>query len=172
MKQEEFIEVLKEEGYSYEIEGDKLVVDLHNNYLGNIHLDIESIPPNVMFRNRGSLYLSELKSIPSGVEFRNTDGVHLKSVKSLSPDVEFRNGGIVRLKGIDDLPPGVEFNNGDYVYFNNLKSIPPGVVFNNGGDVHLNALIGEWIFEWEGNIEGIDSNRLLNVMINKGIFER
>jgi hypothetical protein len=31
-------------------------------------------------------------------------------------------------------------------------------------------LIGGWSNEWEGNIEGIDSKRLLNLMINKGMF--
>ena len=172
MTREEFIKVLKENDFSYKIEGDKLVVDLYNNYLGNIHLDIESIPPNVMFRNRGSLYLNELKSIPPGTKFRNTDGVHLKSVKSLSPDVEFRNGGIVRLREIDDLPPGIEFNNGDYVYFKDLKSISPGVVFKNEGPVLLKSIFGYRFDEWKGNIKGINSTKLLNLMISKGLFER
>jgi hypothetical protein len=46
------------------------------------------------------------------------------------------------------------------------------VVFENGGDVYLGSLIGGWLDDWNGNIEGIDSNRLLNSMINKGVFER
>ena len=53
-----------------------------------------------------------------------------------------------------------------------LTSISPGVVFNNRGDVDLGSLIRGWIDDWSGNIEGIDSNRLLNLMINKGLFER
>jgi hypothetical protein len=41
----------------------------------------------------------------------------------------------------------------------------------------LSSLIGgsipdKWFNKWKGNIEGIDSNRLLNKMINKGVFER
>jgi len=46
------------------------------------------------------------------------------------------------------------------------------VEFKNGGGVYLRALIGGTIFQWKGNIEGIDSKRLLNKMISKEIFER
>jgi len=64
------------------------------------------------------------------------------------------------------------FNNEDNVILNDLTSISSGVVFENGGDVHLKALRGDWFSKWKGNIEGIDSKRLLNFMISKGIFER
>ena len=87
MTQEEFIEILKEEGYSYDIEGDKLVV------------------------------------------------THER-------DVDLRA----------------------------LTSLPPGVVFSNGGGVYLRALIGEWISGLEGNIRGVTSKRLLNLMIKRGMF--
>jgi hypothetical protein len=58
-----------------------------------------------------------------------------------------------------------------------LTSLPPGVVFSNEGDVKLDSLIGGsipygWFSKWKGNIEGIDSKRLLNSMISKGVFER
>jgi hypothetical protein len=39
------------------------------------------------------------------------------------------------------------------------------------GGVLLRDLIGGF-GDWSGNIEGIDSKRLLNLMINKGVFER
>jgi hypothetical protein len=55
---------------------------------------------------------------------------------------------------------------------NSLTSLPPGVVFKNGGDVNLKALTGDWFSKWKGNIEGIDSKRLLNSMIKQGVFER
>jgi hypothetical protein len=50
-------------------------------------------------------------------------------------------------------------------------------VFSNEGDVKLDSLIGGsipygWFSKWKGNIEGIDSKRLLNSMISKGVFER
>jgi hypothetical protein len=46
------------------------------------------------------------------------------------------------------------------------------VVFDNGKDVDLYSIVEGWFYEWEGNIDGIDSKRLLNHMISKGLFER
>jgi hypothetical protein len=46
------------------------------------------------------------------------------------------------------------------------------VVFKNKGFVYLRALTGGWFGAWKGNIKGIDSKRLLNSMISKGVFER
>ena len=86
MTREEFIGVLEEEGYSYEIEGDKLVVT------------------------------------------------------------------------------------GWYVFLDSLETLPPGVEFKNGRDVYLSSLVGGRIDEWSGNIKGLDSKRLLNVMIKQGVF--
>jgi hypothetical protein len=107
MTQEEFIEVLKKKGYSYEIEGDQIVVT-----------------------RREDVYLEYLTSISPGVVFENRGGVNLRS----------------------------------------LTSIPPGVVFNNKGIVDLKSLTGGWFNKREGNIEDIDSKRLLNLMISKGVF--
>ena len=109
MTQEEFIKVLDEEGYSYEIEGDLIVV----TYYGR---------------------------------------VDLSSLTSLTPGVVFINGGFVDLESLTSLPPGVEFKNGE--------------------DVYLVYLVGGWFGEWQGNIEGIAPERLLNVMIKQGVFER
>jgi hypothetical protein len=44
------------------------------------------------------------------------------------------------------------------------------VEFRNGGDVFLDSLIDGWFSEWDGNIEGVDSNGLLNLMIKQGMF--
>jgi hypothetical protein len=44
------------------------------------------------------------------------------------------------------------------------------VEFRNGGDVSLDYLLGGNFTKWKGNIKGIDSNRLLNSMISKGVF--
>ena len=78
----------------------------------------------------------------------------------------------VDLESLTSLPPGVEFRNGGYVVLPSLTSLPSGVVFSNKGEVNLGYLIGRWFKEWKGNIEGIASKRLLNVMIKQGIFER
>ena len=129
MTQEEFISILDKKGYSYKIEGDRIVVT-HGGIVG---LDsLTSLPPGVEFKNGFHVYLASLTSLPLGVEFKNKGGVWLDSLTSISPGVEFRNKGGVLLRD----------------------------------------LIGGWFSDWNGNIEGIASKRLLNSMISKGLFER
>ena len=148
MTREEFTNVLDNYGYSYEIEGDRIIV----TYRGSVFLEsLTSLPPGVVFKNGGVVRLDYLTSLPPGVEFRNRGDVDLSALTSISPGVEFKNEGYVRL--------------------DSLTSLPPGVVFKNGGDVGLKS-IGEWFEYWKGNIEGIESNRLLNVMIKQRVFER
>jgi hypothetical protein len=75
------------------------------------------------------------------------------------------------LSSLESLPPGVRFENqGDDVYLSSLESLPPGVRFQNQGDVWLDTLVGGWFEKWAGNIEGVDPKRLLNLMIDKGVF--
>ena len=129
MTQEEFIEQLDKEGYSYEIEGAKVIVN------DALHMTITSIPSGVEFRNAGDVYLNSLTSPPLDVAFKNTGNVHLRSLTSLPPGMEFRNGG--------DVYTGI---------------------------IKIGSLVGGFFGDWKGNIEGIDSNRLLNVMIKQGVF--
>ena len=147
MTREEFIKELDREGYSYKIEGDKLVVTYDN-----------------------TVQLPSLKTLPPGVEFKNEGNVYLYSLETIPPGVEFKNGGGVFLPSLKTLPPGLEFKNGWYVDLSSLETLPPGVEFKNGGDVDLSSLVGGWFEDWKGNIKGIDSNRLLNLMISKGVF--
>ena len=149
MTQKAFIKQLDKKRYSYEIEGDRIVVTCK----GGVDLDdLTSLPLGVVFKNGGYVLLDSLTSLPSGVEFRNGWDVDLRSLTSLPPGVVFKNGGDVRLDSLTSLPPGVEFK--------------------NGRDVYLGYLIGRWFKEWKGNIKGIASKRLLNVMIKQGVFER
>ena len=106
----------------------------------------------IMITDRGGIYLDDLTSLPSVVEFRN--------------------GEIVSLASLETLPPGVEFRNGGSVFLDALTSLPSGVEFKNQLSVHLGFLIGGWNCDWEGNIKGIGSNRLLNKMISIGLFNR
>ena len=130
MTREEFIKVLDGKEYSYEIEGDKIIV----TYKGDLYLSTKSwTPPDV-------------------------------------PDEELSNRWDEWSNLLTSLPSGVEFRNERHVYLEALTSLPPGVEFRNGGYVYLSALIGGWLHEWEGNIKGIDSKRLLNLMISKGMF--
>jgi hypothetical protein len=134
MTQKEFISILKEEEYSYDVEGDLIVVT-GGDKDGYVNLNaLTSLPPGVVFKNRGDVELRALTSLPSGVKFEN----------------------------------------GGDVYLSALTSLPPGVVFKNEGSVKLSALIGGggWFEDWSGNIEGIGSKRLLNMMIKQGIFKK
>ena len=78
----------------------------------------------------------------------------------------------VFLGSLTSLPPGVEFRNEGHVYLYSLASLPPGVEFRNEGYVNLDSLTGGRFYDWKGNIEGIDSKRLLNKMISLGLFDR
>ena len=149
MTKKEFKQVLERKGYSYKIEGDKIVVTYE---MGVDLRSLTSLPPGVKFNNGGSIDLYYLTSLP--------------------PGVAFRNGGSVNLNSLTSLPPDVEFNSEGYVDLGALTSLPPGVVFKNRGRVYLRSLTGRWFDEWKGNIEGIDSKMLLNVMIKQGLFER
>jgi hypothetical protein len=147
MTREEFIEILEEKGYSYKIEGDKIVIN-HKRWVDLRLLD--SLPSDVVFRNEGYVELNSLTTLPPGIEFKNVGDLWLDSLTSL--------------------PSGMEFNNEGYVSLRSLTSISPGVGFKNEGGVYLESLIRGWIYTWTGNIEGIDSKMLLNVMIKRGLF--
>ena len=110
MTREEFIKVLDEEGYSYEIEGDRIVVTY---------------------------------------------------------------GYGVDLSALTSIPPGVEFKNGGYISLSSLKTLSPGVKFEHG-NVNLYSLVGGngRFSDWSGNIDGIEPKRLLNKMIELGLFDR
>lgn len=159
-REEEFMDLLGEKEYSYETEGDKIVVTNRN-----LHVDldfIETLPPDVKFENRGYVDLGSLTALPPGAEFKNGGGVYLESLTALPPEMEFKNGGDVDLRSLKALSPGVEFNNmGDA----NLRSLM------GAGRIHP-ALRAGWFDDWGGNIEDIDSNRLLNKMISIGLFDR
>ena len=134
MTREEFIKELEKGGlhdkiYSYEIEGDKIIVTSDND---DIWLTLDNIPSGIAFNNRGEVHLRSFNPIPSGVEFRNGKLVWIEFIKSIYPGVVFANGTIVNMPSI----------------------IPDSSYFHN----------------WKGNIEGVDSKRLLNLMISKGVF--
>jgi hypothetical protein len=127
MTQEEFIGVLDEKGYSYKIEGDKLVVT-----------------------RKGYVDLNSLTSLPPDVVFNNGGGVNLRSLTSLPPDVVFNNVLDVNLNSLTSLPPGVEFNNGGSVY---LRSLIGGGFEHWSGNIDgiynkmlLNLMIKQGVF--------------------------
>ena len=91
---------------------------------------------------------------------------------SIPSDVIFRNPGYVDLLYIDNIPSGVDFRNGGDVRFSSVTSIEKDVHFNNDGEVYLKSIFVSWAHYWKGNIDGIDSKRLLNKMISMGLFDR
>jgi hypothetical protein len=133
MTREEFIQILDKKGYTYELVGDKIVI-FSGDFNNDIKLGaLESIPSDVVFRNKGEVYLLSLYSIP----------------------------------------PGTIFNNGASVYFEYmLESISSSVVFNNRLYIYLKFFNGGNMNAWDGNIKGINSKSLFNLMIKQGVFER
>ena len=104
--------------------------------------------------------------------FENGGDVDLQSLEVLPSEVVFKNGRDVELRSVKVLGSGVVFGNRGFVNLQSAESLPPGVVFNNREKVYLNSLLGVSFNRWKGNIQGVDSKRLLNLMIKKGLFER
>jgi hypothetical protein len=148
MTREEFIQILDEVKYHYNIKGDKIIINKFNDY---INFDsLISLPSGVEFMNKGSVSLESLDIIPHGVIFSNNGNVYLNSLKNI--------------------PKGVEFNNSGGVFLIELNSIDRSVEFRNLGNIRVanNKVIPGLDLE----IEGVNSNRLLNLMIKQGVFER
>jgi hypothetical protein len=128
MTREEFIKVLDDKGYSYEIEGDKVVV----THRGNVHFhDLTSLPAGVVFRNGGHVFLESLTSLPPDAEFRNEGHVNLKSLTSIPPGVEFENWGSA---GLESLMGGWF-----YQWYGNIEGIDNTIL--------LNKMVKDGIFE-------------------------
>ena len=144
MTREEFIKVLDEKGYSYNIKEDKIIVT-----------------------NSGTVNLDSLKTIPPKIEFKNIGNVNLRSLKSLPLDIVFNNKGDVILSRLESITPLVKFSNKGDVIFIYLEKIHQGVeLFNNKGRVDL-GLKNKW-----GYIKRISTKDLLNAMIKRNIFSK
>ena len=97
MTREKFILILETKDYSYELEGDKIIVTAVRDIWLN---SIKSIPPDVVFNNRGNVLLDSITSIPYGVEFNNGGIVSLDAIVSISPVVKFNNTGVISLRSL------------------------------------------------------------------------
>ena len=69
------------------------------------------------------------------------------------------------------IPPGVIFKNGGFVTLGKTRIIDPSVEFHNSGVVIFDLDGLRYIHNWDGNIEGINDKKMLNLMIKKGIFQ-
>ena len=173
MTREEFIEVLDKEGYSHEINGNKLIVRKAAKDSGENHnLHVYSIPSNVIFEVDGNLGIGFISSIPNGVEFRNTGSVIFLRLETLSPDVKFNNKGSIWMEEIEVLPSGLVFNNGEGIFLKMIKIIPEDVTFNNKGGLYVDVYkrgFKNWKVNHEG-IEGIDDLKIFRHLIKQGMF--
>ena len=79
MTREEFIKELNDREYSYELEGNKIVINYKWMVVFN---SLETIPPGVVFKNQGAIAFNSLKTIPPGVEFDNKGLVIFRSLIS------------------------------------------------------------------------------------------
>ena len=122
MTQEAFIKVLEEKGYSYKLEGDKIVVT-HNKWV--FLRSLETLPPDVEFRNKLDVFMDFLKTLPPGVVFKNGEDVYLHSLMNISPGVQFGNEGDVYLNSIIGEEDGYFPN-----WSGNIEGIKPNRLLN------------------------------------------
>ena len=90
MTREEFIKLLDQKGYTYVEEGNKIVITHldRKRFDDNVWFNsLESIPPNVEFRNDGDIMIRYFmdgepsdSGIPSSVEFNNGSDVWLNKL--------------------------------------------------------------------------------------------
>lgn len=97
-------------------------------------------------------------------------------MKNIPSGIEFVNKGRIILGWITNIPDDVIFNNtGNGLALPEVKSISPGASFgeNFRGAIYIPGLIqGGFMSNWEGSILGISAYKLLNLMIENGIFNK
>lgn len=99
--------------------------------------------------------------------------IDLKELKlKTHSNAKFINGGETT-RETEELLESVKFFNkgGDFFYY--AEKIHIDGEFYNGGDMHLkSSMVGD-LWDWSGNIKGMDSKGILNFMIrSKRMFIR
>jgi hypothetical protein len=142
MTREEFIDLLKDKGYSYEIEGDRIII----THEGMVSL-LQSVPIplnlEVEFRNDEHVDLNNATELPENIVFNNTNDVYLGCLRNIPKGIKFKNTNDVFIgMNLEDIPSWLEFNNGNYVWL---------------GDVNT--------FKWGCKIPGIRGAKIINLLI-------
>jgi hypothetical protein len=109
----------------------------------------------------GGVHLGKLTSIPSGVVFHHSGSVNLNKIIEIPSGTEFKNDGDILLNSVKKISPDVQFDVLNWIQLGTLFKDPTISVFF---DVFFDA--------WNGNIEGIQPNILLNKMIKNGLLNR
>jgi hypothetical protein len=156
MTHKRFIEILEDAKYPYELELGKIIVysPPMKEYFS---LARDEIPPNIVFKNKGNVFLNNIEELPSGIEFRNGGDIQMGELKDLPSDVVIANGGTIFLRSIEKIHPGVEFNNGQGKYLESVSFL--SVFLGDKNNIHT-----------ECKIDRINNRRLINFMIKKGLF--
>jgi len=131
---EKFIKTLREKGYEYMRDGDKIIVT-HNGYVDLRNL--KELPENITFANRWGVYLRSLKKLPETTKFANGGSIDLCRLKELPENITFANKGCVYLYNLKELPGTTTFINGGNVNLRNLETLPENITFANKGCVYL-----------------------------------
>ena len=157
---EEFIEILEKRGYPYSLQGNKIIITGSKDFT----IGIDGIPPGVVFNNSGVVDIP-IDHVSDDVEFNNGGYVNLSYVISIGKNVKFKNNGNVFLgKHLNRINSSVEFNNSGAIYTFIISGMKLGDILDDFSyDIQVD--------DWQGNIEGVDSTRLMNLMISKGLFD-
>lgn len=174
MIKDEFIEVLKKEGIDYREESGRIIVNVDDESDNEtILFYTRDIPKNVTFEGPKKLYIIVgSKELPEGIIFRN-DGSVTCSVESFHPSTRFENKGAVWLETLKEIKDGTEFKNKGQIYFQNLTKIEDDVLFNNTAGVYFTNRLSDNLKNWNSYTpEGIDEERFVRILINRGILCR
>lgn len=172
MIKEEFIKQLEREGLEYKEESGRIIVNVDNESdLETVLLYAQELPENVTFEGPKKLYLLlHTKTLPEGTIFRN-DGSVTCSVDSFHPSTRFENNGAVWLETLKEIKDGSEFNNKGQIYFQTLRKIGNDVLFHNTMGAYFINRLTDNLKNWNNYTpEGIDEERFVRVLINRGIL--
>ena len=180
MNKNKFLDFLDSEEISFSERGGRIIVD-HSDIFD---LDINSIPPGIIFRNEGDVYLDLITNLPKDTEFENGGHVFIPEVVSISKGVKFRNKGDVNMESLKEINNEIIFKNSGDLKFDVLDMISVKTIFQNAKSIFflseqlpsLNKNVrfenGKDIVMFEGNIknvfiDGIRKQNILNCMIKQ-----
>lgn len=172
MIKDEFIQVLKKEGIDYREEYGRIIVNVDNDSDDETVLFYtRDIPKDVTFEGPKKLYIIVgSKELPEGIIFRNNGSVTC-SVESFHPSTRFENNGAVWLETLKEIKNGTEFKNKGQIYFQHLRKIGKDVLFNNKNGVYFINRLNDDLKNWNNYTpEGIDEERFIRILINRGIL--
>ncbi len=165
----EFLLQLTNHQYSHYIDNDdNIVIGQPKNQVDDYHISLDLIkrmPDNVIFNNRGNVWLNSLTKIGKNIIFNNEGFVNLESLESLNNTVQFNNKSFISLPKVKKIPNGFTFNNKKGVYLLSLKIKDcKGIFFKRNQNIGLSDLDTR---EWDCSIQGVRNCDLVNIIIKR-----